>query len=636
MNYWQFGMLFLLIPSIFIMGNLAYVFIRDEEFFPLNRSVYLGETLLLGSTLFYGAFLLLSMFGLYTKYFLWGTVFLGYSGLFYSPIRKAISRFFNVGFPRHIACYGFLSLLLFFIFRNCYFLLDVDSHTTYLLTQKIWLLYKTSILNMDFLDVRNYIPQFDSIFYSLSIPFFPTETLFPQMINTFYRVIAVLLVYGYTAYRFNAWYGLAAAMFLLFNLHFYVSGANHWVLMNGAIIALFFGAAYNFYESRRNILSDRFLLGLIFLSQLPSNKYQSFYIFFFLLAVGMFIQPDLKNQIIKIISNKKKLFLGIFFVGISLLHYIKNWIAVGLPCFPVLAGTLHVMGRTPEFDAIFREFTRGITDKEFVKYFGFFFVWHGAKPLVVFVYLFITAPIYLLVAFCRKCDPVKMCEITYWLCVSLLGVFGISLATHQDPRYYIYVIGPAIFAVIYIYDFILKDLLCIKDKLGFIRYLVILKMAASKWKIMFWVGTTFLLAPIDSNIKVLTNKLHTMDVIDQYFPMQTMVMQASKNEPDKYNKSAWFYDQATGYSPFLLPLRPAISVWWTSTVKWNSFDKEDLIIKDLRDRGIQWVVNPVEKAETFETIEKFASQATHIDRRPLKTQMDYGFPPELTTVKYAK
>ncbi|MBF0532824.1 MAG: hypothetical protein HQL23_06995 [Candidatus Omnitrophica bacterium] len=636
MNFWQIGMFFVLFGSIFTVGSLVYAFIFDRGASQLNRSVYLGETLLLGSTVLYGVFLFWSMCGLYNQYFLWGTVLGGYAGLIFGGARRGIGSFFRAGFSRHIGFYIFAALFGFFVFRNCFFLIDVDSHATYLLAQKLWLQFHTSIIRSNAIDARIYIPQFDNIFYSLSIPIFPTETFFPQLINIFFRGIAVLLVYGYVTYRFNAWYGVAASMFLLFNLHFYISGANQWVLMNGAIVALVFAACYNFYESRRNFTFDRFLLGLIFLSQLPSNKYQSFYFFFFLLALGLFIQPVLKEQILAICQQRKKLSLALLFISIAALHYVKNWITTGLPCFPVLGGTFHIFGRDPEFDMVFQQYGRGVTWMEFVKNFSFFYLWHGMQPAYRFLLFFLSLPLIVVIAGRVKFNLDKIYELCYWLSASALVTFGICLATHQDPRYYVYAIGVMTFTTIFAFDYVLREFFCLRNRFVFFRYAIILWVACQGWRIFLAEGSDFKLPLIKWNIGVLTNKIHTMDVIDYYFSKTRLYLMAAEKYPEVYAKSAWNYDQGASFSFFIVPVRPAISLWWTSMVRWKSYEKAELVEKDLRDNGIEFVLKPNDSGLNFQPVNEFAQDAIKINRFPSKTQFDYGFPPELTTVNYKR
>ena len=97
-------------------------------------------------------------------------------------------------------------------------------------------------------------------------------------------------------------------MLIIFDGHFFYSGANQWVLINGALIALLFSAAYNFWEAGLGKREHHFLLGIIFLSQLPANKYQMIYVFIFMGVLAALCQRDLLSKI-KSISLKKFWFI---------------------------------------------------------------------------------------------------------------------------------------------------------------------------------------------------------------------------------------------------------------------------------------------------------------------------------------
>jgi len=380
MNTVQLILLLLFTGSCFVIGVACYLYLRVNRSPVANRSIYLGETLLLGSTVLYGVFMVLGMFHLYMKEFLFVAVALGYLLLLRKDIREEIGRFFKKPLPKSISFYVLICFLCFFIFRNYFFNVDVDSHSSYLHAQKLWLTYKTSIFGNAGHDIRIFAPHFEHVLSSLGMAFFPRELLYPELINIFFRVIVVFLVYGYTTYRFHSLYGLAASFFVMFNLHFYVSGANKWVLMNGALIAFSFGVAFNFYESSLKSDQNRFLLALIYIMQMPSNKYQSLYNIIIFIILGFYICPSLMQIIKKIIFDKRMLIAFFIFFMIASLHYIKNWIATGLPFFPVFAGHFNTFNWEMEKQLVFNEFTRGATWKQIFKYNGFLFLWHNMRP----------------------------------------------------------------------------------------------------------------------------------------------------------------------------------------------------------------------------------------------------------------
>ena len=312
MNHIQFGLFTLFWVSVLISGSYFYSHLTKRDPLKGNRCIALGESLLLGSIILYGILMLLGMMGLYSKLFIWGAVLINFLFIFSKRTRSELKLFFSRSFPLSLPFFVFIIMLLLFIYRNCYFLIDVDSHSTYLLTQKMWLHYGKSTIGSPGIDARFYIPQFDTIFYGLGLSFYPKETLFPQLINTYWRVIALILAFGYTSYRFNKYYGLAASMFLFFNYHFLFSGANKWVVINPAIISFIFVSSYCFLESRRNNSNSRFFLALIFLSFIPSNKYQGIFVMFFIFAFGLFIQTSLPQKIwtIFLITGKSILIMS--------------------------------------------------------------------------------------------------------------------------------------------------------------------------------------------------------------------------------------------------------------------------------------------------------------------------------------
>jgi len=260
----------------------------------------------------------------------------------------------------------------------------------------------------------------------------------------------------------------------MFNLHFFVSGANKWVLMNGAIIAFIFAAVYNFYESYRRGDSQRFLLALIFLLLLPSNKYQSFHIFFITLFLGAWIQSDIIKTLRSVFTDRRNVIIFCVFLLITLLHFIKNWIATGWPIFPVYAGHLNIFNRGIERDIVFAQIARGVSWRQLLRYTGFLFTWSKMRPAFwVFIAAFFL-PLINIGIVKRNISSEKIKEFSWWLAVSFFSIVGLCLANHQDPRYYVYAIGAVSFCAVFSWDLILGDIFYLRKRLSIIITITIL------------------------------------------------------------------------------------------------------------------------------------------------------------------
>jgi len=634
MNHIQFGLFVVFWISVLISGSYFYSHLTEKDPLKGNRCIALGESLLIGSIILYGSLMLLGIMGLYSKPFIWAAVSANFLFLFKERTRSRLKLFFSRSFPISLPFFVFIVMLLLFIYRNCYFLVDVDSHSTYLLTQKIWLTYGKSTIGSPGIDARFYIPQFDTVFYSLGLSVYPKETLFPQLINTYWRVIALILAFGYTSYRFNKYYGLAASMFLFFNYHFHFSGANKWVIINPAIISFIFVSSYCFLESRRNNSNSRFFLALIFLSFIPSNKYQGIFVMFFIFVFGLFIQRSLIEKIQSLFEKKKKTILFILFISISLLIFLKNYIATGSAIFPILAGKFHLLNRHPEMDEAFRQYAHGVDFRTFVKYIGYLHHFSEVMPAKRVFFTLVLLPLILLKILTKnELNKEKTIELVYWIALSVFALFGICYVTHQDPRYYCYPIALMAFASIYSLDYILTE--CFRIKNIVILCMCMLYFASRGYKLYKEEGGFYNLPYYKENLLVLKDKLHTADIIDTYFLHQTYVEKGLEENQSLIKRSAWDYSQfGTNYSPFLVPIRPQVSFWWTTIIKWESYESEEKVIKDLKDFGIEYVMG-VENAELkFIPIAEFAKEAVNFDKYPKRIQFPGYLPEELTRTKY--
>jgi len=637
MNFAQFGLFLLFVISSFISGVFIYNLLDPRGETKLNRTLYLGECLLLGNILQYGVMLLLSIAHLYTAMFLWGSIVLSFLFLIVPSTRTSLKAFFSLKISFSIPLIVFICFLIVFIFRNCFFLVDVDSHSSYLFTQKVWLTFKHSLVSDPGIDVRTYVPQFDAVFYGFGLSVFKQETLFPQLINLYWRIIVCLLAFGYTSYRLGRYYGLAAALLIMFDYHYFYSGANKFVIINAALIAFMFAAAYNFWEGRRNLNFKRFLLGIIFLGLLPANKYQAIPVFIYMLALGVFIQASPRHQIKWIFSDKKRIALLCSVYFIAALWYIKNWITTGLPTFPIFAGYFSTLDWSSEQSYVFMKVTGGLTLRQFLKYIGYLFHWHGHESARYAFSCLILLPFMLLKASIKgRISIDKTIELVYWLGLSILCVFGLVQASHHDPRYYTYPLGVLTFAFVFAFNYIFTECFRIKERLRILPAVFVLILALKGMLIIFSQGGEYLRPTFSDNIKVISNRMHMNDAIARYYPETFIAYRDIARNRNKFLRSAWDNQREKGYnhSAFLLPFRSQISQWYTTLIKWESYGKEELIVKDLLSRQIENVMRVENGRLKFLSSQKFAAEAVQFDMRPKTILYDYDFPRELKEIVY--
>ena len=590
----------------------------------------MGEVFLLGGALLVGELLILSLIGAYRAPYLWAAVLANYLFLFSRTTRGNLSGSITKGISFKIPLLIFIGLLLLFIFRNCYFTMDIDSFSTYLNAQKLWLSDGTSLTGSMFSDMRIFAPHFDVVPSSLGLSIFGKETLFPQLINLFWRLVVLLLAFGYTSYRFNKWLGLASVMFILFNDHFFYSGINNSVLINGALIAFLFAAAYNFWEGRVQNSPFRFLLAVIFLSQLMANKYQMFYVLFFLTGIGIFIQLKPLDKLKQLTSNKRRLIaICIAFFNMSL-WYLKNIIATGTPVFPVLAGRLGIFNWTVEREQVFGGIFGGLNLLKFIKYMNFLFIWPGIKAAKYIIITLSFFPLLLTVAAVRsKLDRNSLSELCYWLGLSIITIMGICLVSHQDPRYFRYPIGILSFTAILSFHYVFTNCLNIKNKL--LSSGLILLISLSGYSVIY---RGFLDSPtFEENISVLRNKIHTDYIVDKHYPQVKKVLKAISANKDKFDTVA--YSSGINAPFFLLPDRPLVSIWLNSVIGWDSYDSQDLIVQDLKKSGIEWILKINSNDLSFLSVKDYARQAVEYGQVRHRTGkfFNYNLPRELIEIK---
>ena len=637
MNQFQFGLFIVFVFSVFISGNSILCFLDKDgkSLFKTNRSLYIGEVLLIGSIFLIGQFLILSLIGLYRGGYLWGIVLLNYLFLLNKDVREGIYYIFRKKVSGIVPSFLFMLLVFILFFRNCYFMFDVDSLSSYLFTQKLWLSFGTSIFGNPSYDIRVFAPHFNAVPYSLGIAVFGQETLFPQFIDVFWRLIVLFLVFGYTSYRLNKYYGLAAVMFVMFKEHFFYSGVNSCVVLNGAIIALTFAIAYNFWESYKQNSLLRFLLALIFLSQVIANKYQLAYVAILFLLAGIFIQQKPYNIIYQLLKNKiyrKALFVSFFFLSI---WFIRNFLVTKDPFFPAFAGRLGVFNWSLEQEINFTKVVAGtLSPMKLLKYLNYFFIWAGinaAKYVIVVISFF---PILIFIQNrASKVDKDFFIELCYWLSLCLISITGICMMHFVDPRVYSYVIGIFAFTAVLSIRHVLRYCFNLKSEIILSSLVIILSLQG--FSVIY---NGFLESPsFKENIQVITNKIHMDDVIRKHRPCPDIFKlkgDIEKNS-DKFNSSAWdFKSFGLNFPAFLLPSRPVASLWCSSLIKWESYVSQALILKDLKDYNIKWIMQVKECSLVFTPVEVFAAEAVKYDRFPKDLFWNYNFPEELTRIKY--
>lgn len=630
MNFAQFALFVFYVLSVFLAGVGIYRILDKDDSFGMAKALYLGEALLLGSILVVGEFLALSLFGLYKHIYLLAVTSANYLFILNKENRLKVLSLIKQRCSFNPADFVFVALLGILMFRNLYFMVDVDSISTYLFTQKLWLSVGTSIVGNITNDMRIFVPHFDCVPYALGLSIFGQETLFPQLINSFWRLIVMLLVYGYTAYRINKWCALAAVMLIVFDGHFFYSGANQWVLINGALIALLFSSAYNFWEARIGKRSHHFLLGVIFLSQLPANKYQMAYVVIFMSIVALWCQPDLLSNIKNVFTKKKWFIMAA--VIIASLWYIKNAIVTADPVFPIFADRFNVFGWTPEKASAFVKIFGGVSPGIFVKYMNYLFVWPGITPAKYVVLIISFLPLILLTPR-SKAARGDITELCYWLGLSILILMGICLFCHQDPRYYRYPIAIFSFSAVLSIVYICENNFRIRKTV--LVNAIILFSALPGYKIVYDQGGSFKRPAIKENIGVLTNRIHMDRMIEKYYPNVLTVAEAFRKNPEKIGVSAWDAIPAgMNFPAFLLPIRPVISPWLSSTIRWDSYVSEEAVIGDLRYHDIEWVMSFRDHELVFVSAKDYAAEAIKFERYPKRIYFDYGFPSELSAINY--
>ena len=124
------------------------------------------------------------------------------------------------------------------------------------------------------------------------------------------------------------------------------------------------------------------------------------------------------------------------------------------------------------------------------------------------------------------------------------------------------------------------------------------------------------------------------DVILRHYPKNILARELFEHNKDRAMRSAWNDDGFHGLSAFLLPDRPHVGLWFATVVRWDSYQNEELIIKDLKDYGLQWIMDSSSgPTVVFLSLEEYAKKAVTYDRFPKQIGFPYNMPEELTRSK---
>ncbi len=635
MNQLHFLAFFIFASSALTAGVRIYSFINKQRAPLLNRSIYLGESFLLGSSWVIGLMMILGFAHLYRPAPLWGVVLANFLFLLDKNVREAFRKIIFSKVKVDLPLVILLIFTAFFIFRNCYYLIDIDSIMGYAFTHRFWLEAGTNLVGTDADYWPTFLPQYDSVPYALGIALFGNDMLFGGLISLYWRLIAVLLVFGYTSYRFDRWYGLAAVFLMLLDDHMFYSGLNAWVIINSALVALGFAAAYNLWEARAKDSVFRLVLGIIFLSQMIANKYQSFWIVLFLSGLAILFQSNILDKV-KFILRERRYWLAVLIaVAFGVTWYIKNIIMTGTPLFFKFAGVMHSLGWTPEHEKVMLTVLGGLSFSKAIKYLSFNFVWAGVYSLKYLWMVICFLPLFLIAVLKReKLNREALLEFLFWTGLSVLAVLGTSLAAHYEPRYYRFSIGIFVFAAVFSLHYVISECFNIKNKIVIIGIIGLLSIPG--YKVAFEQGGPFKRPTFGENFNVLTNKMNMNSVIEKYYPGAFQIQELLNKNPDKVNSLAYYIQDDMKFPLMFIPIKPIVCVWRSSLVKWDSYNSEELIVKDLQEHNVQWVVveRPVQQDYIIQPVTEFAKILTNVERYPKLGFYDYGFPKEFVEMKY--
>src|SRR6185436_2070431 len=84
----------------------------------------------------------------------------------------------------------------------------------------------------------------------------------------------------------------------------------------------------------------------------------------------------------------------------------------------------------------------GLSVAEILKYLSYLFIWPGVTPAKYVYLMIIFSPFIMCFSLLRdRFDKELFREVCYWLGLSVVCIVGICLASHQDPRYFRFLLG---------------------------------------------------------------------------------------------------------------------------------------------------------------------------------------------------
>jgi len=163
---------------------------------------------------------------------------------------------------------------------------------------------------------------------------------------------------------------------------------------------------------------------------------------------------------------------------------------------------------------------------------------------------------------------------------------------------------------------------------------VIMLLALQGFKIIYQAGGNFQRPTIKENADVLLNKVHMDYAIKKHYPQIPVILEGLKQNEEKVKRAAWDAGGGVNLPFFLLIDRPMVSLWLTTIIKWDSYNDERLIINDLKQHDIEWIMRVKDGKLFFMPIKDYAREVVNCERYPKRIYYDYGFPPELAVISY--
>jgi len=116
-------------------------------------------------------------------------------------------------------------------------------------------------------------------------------------------------------------------------------------------------------------------------------------------------------------------------------------------------------------------------------------------------------------------------------------------------------------------------------------------------------------------------------------PQADGIFQALRDQDDKIMRGAWDFASFNSML-FFLKIRPLVSPWHSTTISWDSLGSEDLIVRDLKAHGIEWIIQTKGGVLEFTPIKEYANQEVKFNKHPINKYATYDLPPELTEVRW--